>query len=110
MVKFERYYIKSRDYSMSDAEASAHGIKRVYNYTSDLDYMDQGRLQEWSSGLYNAGKGEAVLIESALRYVAGGQVYVMSCIVFYTIEQCNMYYIRNMDQFKVTDGFYHLLN
>ena len=110
MVTFDRYYIKSRGVRFSREEATLHGIKRIYNYTSDIDYMDEDRTYEWSSGLYDSSKGEAILIENALKDVEGTMLYVMSCIVFYTVEQCNLYFIRNKEQFRVIDGFYHLLN
>lgn len=110
MVKFDRYYIKSRNIRISREDAILLGIKRVYNYTSDMDYMDDEATSKWSSGLYDPSKGESIIIENALKEVNGGMLYIMSCIVFYTLEQCNIYYIRNKDQFKVTDGFFHLLN
>lgn len=110
MVKLDRYYIKTRGIRFSKEDVTLHGIKRIYNYTSDIDYMDEDRLVEWSGGLYDSIKGEAILIENAFKDVEGTMLYVMSCIVFYTVEQCNVYFIRNKEQFKVVDGFYHLLN
>lgn len=110
MVKLERYYMKTRGKRFNQEEANLLGIKRVYNYTSDLDFMDRGHTEEWSEGLYDKTKGEAVIIESAIREVHGGQLYVMSCIVFYTLEQCNLYYVRNQGTFKHIEGFHHLLN
>ena len=110
MVKFERYYIKTRGRKIGKSEADVLGIKRVYNYTSDVDYMDMAGLERWSSGLYDSDKGEGIIIESAFREIEGVQLYIMSCIVFFTVEQCNLYYIRYQDQFKLIDGFSHLLN
>lgn len=110
MVQMERYYIKTRGRRFEKSVADLLGIKRIYNYTSDIDYMDTENLQAWSSGLYNADKGEAIIIESALREVNGVNLYVMSCIVFHTAEQSNIFFIRNRGTYTQTDGFLHLYN
>jgi len=110
MVAFDRYYMKTRGVHYDKVFADISGIKRIYNYTSLLDYMGMEDLKVWTDGLYDKNNGEAVLIESAVRVVEGNSLYVMTCIVFYNYEQCNLYYIRNKDQFKVMEGFLHLMN
>jgi hypothetical protein len=110
MVKMEKYYMKTRGLRIDQGKANLMGIKRIYNYTSDIDFMDSENLEAWSNGLFNSAKGEAIIIESALKEVHGVSLYVMSCIVFYTIEQSNVYYLRNIKTFKQVDGFLHLLN
>jgi hypothetical protein len=110
MVRFERYHVKTRGRHYEKSYADAVGIKRVYNYTSDIDYMDRDSLDRWVEGLYNGERGEAIIVESALREVEGVQLYVMTCIVFFSVEQCNLYYIRHSGEFKLMDGFLHLMN
>jgi hypothetical protein len=109
-MKIERYYMKTRDLRYEEGTALLLGIKRIYNYTSDIDYMDDDHLREWSHGLYRPGRGEAVLVESALREIEGTQLYVMSCIVFHNIESCNLYFFRHQKSFRKLEGFYHLYN
>jgi hypothetical protein len=110
VMKIDRYYIKSRGIKMDESEARTIGIKRVYNWTSHIDYMHEDEVPVWTKGLYDEGAGEAILIESALRYVEGNPLYVSTCIVFLTVEMCNVFYIKNQKSYKKTDGFSHLLN
>lgn len=105
-----RYYIKSRGIKMEEDAATAIGIKRVYNWTSHMDFMHTDQIPAWVDGLYNKESGEAVLIESALRYIEGSPLYVSTCIVFMTSEMCNLFYIKNLSIYKESDGFFHLLN
>jgi hypothetical protein len=105
----ERFYIKTRGIHMTKVEAEHHGIRRVYNATSDIDYMDEAGMRSWSEGLYEKDR-EAVLIESALRFIEGVPIYISSCIVFNSLEMCNVYFMKNTKTYKHTDGFFHLLN
>lgn len=106
----EKYYIKTRGIRMDEAEANLYGIKRVYNSTSDLDFMNVDDISAWISGLHDPGKGEAVIVESAFKYVEGVPLYISTCIVFQTVEMCNVFYMKNQKSYKRTDGFSHLLN
>lgn len=110
LMLVEKYYIKSRGIHMEEDAAKAIGIKRVYNWTSHMDFMHEEEVPKWVSGLYDKNQGEAILIESALRYVDGQPLYVSTCIVFLTAEMCNVFYMKNITHYKKTDGFFHLLN
>ena len=109
-VKMEKYYMKTRGLRIDQSGANLMGIKRIYNYTSDIDFMDSENIEAWSNGLFDSRKGEAVIIESALKEVHGVSLYVMSCIVFYSVEQSNVYYLRNIKTFKHIEGFLHIFN
>ena len=109
-MKIERYHMKTRGIHYKPEEAIALGIRRIYNYTSDIGWMNGNEMTEWSGGLYQPYKGEAVIVESAMREVSGEQLYVMSCIVFHNIESCNLYFFRHCDSFAELDGFLHLYN
>jgi hypothetical protein len=109
-VEIDRYYMKTRDRRYSEAEAVELGIRRIYNYVSDIDFMDAEGTAIWSWGLCNPGRGEAMLVESAMKEVSGVQLYVMSCIVFYQEESCNLYFLRHKSSFNQLEGFSHLYN
>ena len=106
----EKYYIKTRELVLPKAEADAYGIRRVYNRCSDIDYMPRDEEEKWVSGLYSKERGEAVLVESSLKFIDGVPLYVASCIVFYTVEQGNLFYLRNKDGYRDRKGFLHIFN
>lgn len=106
----EKYYIKTRELVLPKVEADAYGIRRVYNRCSDIDYMPKDDEVVWVSGLFNKAAGESVIVESAMKFINGVPLYVSSCIVFYTVEQGNLFYYRNMGGYKNNDGFAHLFN
>ena len=111
IMQLPRYYIKTRGIQLSDRDAVDHGIKRIYNYTSSVDYMDDVAISGWVSGLADAKAGEAILVENAFKFVGDIPVYVSTCIVFHTVEQCNVYYMRYRDVYKDSkDGFICLWN
>ena len=109
-MKLERYYMKTRGLHYLEIEAVALGIRRIYNYTSDIEYMDRDDARSWSKNHFEPAKGEAVLIESAIREVSGVPLFIMSCIVFHNIESCNLYFYRHRASFRQLEGFYHLYN
>ena len=110
MVKMtEKYYIKTRELVLPKAEADAYGIRRVYNRCSDIDYMGND-LDQWVSGLYRKEAGESVLVESSLKFIDGIPLYIASCIVFYTVEQGDLFYLRNKDGYRDSKGFLHIFN
>lgn len=107
----EKYYIKTRELVLSKDEADAYGIRRVYNQCSDIDYMGKEGIEMWIRGLYRKDIGEAVLVESSLKVIGGIPLYVASCIVFRTFEQCNLFYLRNQGGYgDHVSGFMHLYN
>jgi hypothetical protein len=108
--KAELYYVKTRGIRYTEQEASDHGIKRVYNYTSELEFMNDEDIDGWVKGLYDPRHSEAVLVESAIKTINGVPLYIMTCIVFMSIEGCNLYYLRYQSDFKENKGFAHLLN
>lgn len=110
MMKIERFHIKSRSIKLSQAEADFMGVKRVYNWTSHIDYMHEDQVEQWTNGLHNKEIGERILVESAMREIEGQMLYISTCIVFFTEEGCNVFYIKNQKNYKQTDGFLHLLN
>ena len=111
VMQLPRYYIKTRNIELSDQQAFDHGIKRVYNYTSCIDYMDEGAISGWVSGLADVKSGEAILVENAFKFVGSTPLYVSTCIVFHNVEQCNIYYMRYRDAYKDSkDGFVCLWN
>jgi hypothetical protein len=110
VMRIERFYIKSRGLRMEGAEAMALGIKRVYNQTSDIDYMNVDQIGIWVDGLVNRDAGEACLVESAFKYVEGVPLYVTTCIVFVSTEFCNLFYMKHQGLYKETLGFSSLLN
>ena len=109
-MKLEKFYMKTRDKHYSECDAKALGIRRIYNQTSDMDYMASSDVKDWCGNLYKPSKGESVIVESALREVNGVNLYVTSCIVFYNVESCNLYFIRHRKSFQMLDGFGHLFN
>ena len=106
----EKYYIKTRGIRLSKEEADKFGIKRVYNQTSHIDFMNSDSVESWSSSLFNKNNGEACMVESALRSVKGFDIYVSSCIVFHTMEMCNIFFMKHQERYKAVDGFMHLFN
>lgn len=109
-MKFERYYIKTRETRFTNSEADMLGIKSIHNWTSAAEYMPESLIDKWVKGLYNADIGECIIVESILKDISGEQLFVISCIVFHNIENCNLYYLRNYMQYKSNSGFHHLLN
>ena len=105
----EKYFIKTRNLVLPKPEADAYGVKRVYNRCSDMDYMVDDN-QQWAGSLYNKEAGECVLLETAMKIIDGVPLYVASCIVFFTVKQGNLFYLRNSDGYKTGDGFMHLFN
>ena len=95
MAIMERYYIKTRGLRLSKGDADKYGIRRVYNYTSDMEFMGCIDQREWSEGLKKRGSIESVLVESAMKSVGEGTLYVSTCIIFHTIEMANIFYITN---------------
>lgn len=105
----EKFYIKTRGVRLTAEVANEGGIKRVYNSTSDMDFMSKESMDEWVSSLYDKDV-EAVIVESALKFVGNKPVYISSCIVFHTQEMCNVYFVRNNKEYGQNSGFFHLLN
>lgn len=110
MVVFEKFHIKTRGIRLSDRDAEEFGIRRIYNYVSDMDFVNQESMKEWASGLYDRRAGESVIIESAIKMVEGVPLYVSSCIVFRSVEMSNVFYMKNKESYKRTEGFLHLFN
>jgi len=95
---------------MGTEQAEAFGIRRVYNQTSDIDYMHIDDIDTWINGLVNRKDGEACLVENALKNVEGNALYITTCIVFVSQEFCNMYFLRHKDLYKDIIGFGTLMN
>jgi hypothetical protein len=110
MAVLERYYIKTRDVVLDRVDAERYGIRRVYNYTSCMEFMGVIDLEKWGNGLKRGGSEEAIIIESAVKEVNGEPLYISSCIVFHTVEMSNIYYMKCMRGYKHVEGFYHLYN
>lgn len=110
MGVLEKYYIKTRGIRISRKKADEYGIRRVYNYTSDVDFMTKADLKGWIGGLYSKGRGEATIVESALKYISGVPIYISTCIVFRNLEMCNVFYLKNYRDYSNCTGFLHLHN
>jgi hypothetical protein len=104
----DKYYIKTRGVRMSSDDAAAVGIVRVYNYTSDIDFIGFDMLVSGIGGCDI--ERESVLVESAIKFVGGVPLYVSTCIVFRSVEMCNIFYIKNRAGYKASNGFHHLFN
>lgn len=109
-MSLERFYMKTRNLKYSNDTADSMGIKRIYNYTSDIDFVDDSGYKKWIDGLYRQDEGEAVIVESAMKVVNGIPLFVASCVVFYSVEHCNVYFLKNIGDFRMYNGFSHLLN
>jgi N-acetylglutamate synthase-like GNAT family acetyltransferase len=110
MATMERYYIKTRGLKLSKEDADKYGIRRVYNYTSDMEFMGYVDQKMWSEGLKRKGSIESVLVESAMKSVGEGTLYVSTCIIFHTIEMANIFFITNSKGYGKSQGFLHLMN
>ena len=112
MVAADKFYIKSRDLRLTHQEADMMGIKRVWNYVCDLDYVDEADIERWSRGLFDPARGESILVESVTRGVFGGSrdIHVTTCIVFYSVESSNIFFMKNKGTYSKADGFLHLYN
>ncbi len=110
MVEMEKYYIKTRGVRLMEGEAVGYGIRRVYNYTSSMEFMGDIDLKMWAEGLKQRGNGESVIVESAVKEVEGGMIYVSSCIIFRNLEMCNLFYLKNRWGYRNVEGFIHLYN
>lgn len=106
----EKYFIKTRGITLADSVALSSGIKRVYNYTSDINFMHDDDVSRWVAGLVVPGQGEAVIVEKAIKVISGTPLFVSSCIVFNSIESCNVFYMKNLVSYHQTKGFDHLYN
>jgi hypothetical protein len=71
--------------------------------------MNERELENWSRGLYVKGE-ESILMETALKTVNGVELFVMTCIVFLSVEGRDLYFMRNRKVFNDVHGFLHLLN
>ena len=105
----EKYFIKKRGLVLPKEEADAYGIKRVYNRCSDIDFMPSDN-EVWADSLYRKDRGECVLMETAMKVINGVPLHVVSAIVFYTVEQGNLFYMKNANGYKENEGFAHLMN
>jgi hypothetical protein len=105
----EKYYIKTRDLRLKEEDALQWGIRRIYNYTSDMDFMNHMDMKAWSGGLKMSGE-EVVLIESAVKFVEGVPLYVSTGIVFRSVEMSNIFYMKNLKSYHDSKGFFTLLN
>lgn len=110
MGLIDRYYIKTRDLRLKEEEAKGFGIRQVYNFTSDIDFMGTDTLKTWADGLYDKSIRETVIIESSFKVINGVPLYVCTCIVFISLEFSNMFYFRCLSNYKRYEGFLHLYN
>jgi hypothetical protein len=107
--RMEKYYIKTRDLHLKREEAMQYGIRRVYNYTSEMEFMGHLDMRVWSNGLKRS-ETEVVLIESAIKFIEGVPLYVSTGIVFQTQEMSNIFYIKNLKSYHDSKGFFTILN
>lgn len=110
MTLVDKYYIKTRGIRLDPVEAIAIGIRRIYNVTSDINFMDTFDLRSWGLKKRRSGVDEAVIIESAIKIVDGVPLYVSTCIVFNSLEMCNIFYMKNKKSYNLVSGFFHLYN
>lgn len=105
MKIFDSNLVMARGYQFSDEEVRRFRIKAVYNSSGDIDYMEEGYIEDFVRRNVSLEGGEGYVLESAIRFVKGQAVLVriVSLIVFADVESMELYVLAHQELYLDTD-------